>query len=202
MPKDNEASLSGEKTFQGQSKPTPKASDLDTGSLGDQATYAGRRPVAAGQSLGDQVTFCGEDAAEADFVDDGMEVFDLSTRYKIESTLGKGGMGEVLLATNTRLERKVAIKRIPGEAARSRTAISRFLTEAKSIADGVHSVAADADGADEDGITFGVVRPGQLDATVIVNVQNAPRRVKILRRTQNAVKHGTYGSPESRISAA
>lgn len=64
MPKDNEASLSGEKTFQGQSKPTPKASDLDTRSLGDQATFAGRKPVAAGQRLGDQVTFGGEDAAE------------------------------------------------------------------------------------------------------------------------------------------
>jgi len=28
------------------------------------------------------------------------------------------------------------------------------------------------------------------------------RRVKKIRRTQNAMKHGTYGSPESLISAA
>jgi serine/threonine protein kinase/formylglycine-generating enzyme required for sulfatase activity len=39
-----------------------------------------------------------------------------------------------LLALDTRLDRKVAIKRILGEAARSKTAVSRFLTEAKAIA--------------------------------------------------------------------
>ncbi|MEO2035589.1 MAG: protein kinase, partial [Planctomycetaceae bacterium] len=41
---------------------------------------------------------------------------------------------EVLLATDTRLKRKVAIKRVLGEMARSRTAVRRFLTEAQSIA--------------------------------------------------------------------
>ncbi|MFN9850641.1 MAG: protein kinase domain-containing protein, partial [Planctomycetota bacterium] len=63
-----------------------------------------------------------------------MEIVDLAARYKIEKTLGKGGMGEVLLATDTRLNRKVAIKRILGDAARSKTSVNRFLTEAKSIA--------------------------------------------------------------------
>ena len=37
--------------------------------------------------------------------------------------------------------------------------------------DGTHSPNADADGADEDGVTFGTVQVGQLDATVTVNVQ-------------------------------
>ena len=41
----------------------------------------------------------------------------------------------MLLATDTRLERKVAIKRMLGDGAKSRTAVSRFLTEAKSIVD-------------------------------------------------------------------
>jgi len=41
-------------------------------------------------------------------------------------------------------------------------------------ADGLHSAAADADGADEDGVTFGTIRVGQLDATATINVQNAP----------------------------
>jgi serine/threonine protein kinase len=35
-----------------------------------------------------------------------MEVVDLS-RYDVQETLGKGGMGEVLLAMDTHLERKV-----------------------------------------------------------------------------------------------
>jgi serine/threonine protein kinase len=52
-----------------------------------------------------------------------MEVVDLSARYTTEGVLGKGGMGEVLLAMDTRLERKVAIKRMLGDGAKSRTAV-------------------------------------------------------------------------------
>ena len=62
-----------------------------------------------------------------------MEIVDLS-RYEGQETLGKGGMGEVLLATDTRLNRKVAIKRRLGDAAKSQTAGKRFLTEAQPIA--------------------------------------------------------------------
>ncbi|MCP4476749.1 MAG: protein kinase, partial [Planctomycetaceae bacterium] len=79
------------------------------------------------------------DGSDSDVFDDDMEVVDLESRYTIESTLGKGGMGEVLLATDTRLNRKVAIKRILGSAARSKTAVNRFLTEAQSIAALNHS---------------------------------------------------------------
>ena len=39
-----------------------------------------------------------------------------------------------VLATDTRLNRKVAIKRMLGDAAKSQTAVKRFLTEAQSIA--------------------------------------------------------------------
>jgi serine/threonine protein kinase/formylglycine-generating enzyme required for sulfatase activity len=104
-------------------------------SLGDAATFAGRvsRPR-ADASLGDERTLGGGDAAAIDTVFDDIEVIDLAARYKTEGTLGRGGMGEVLLALDTRLDRKVAIKRILGEAARSKTAVSRFLTEAKAIA--------------------------------------------------------------------
>ena len=70
----------------------------------------------------------------ADLPDHDMEIVDLSSRYKIEKSLGKGGMGEVLLATDTRLDRKVAIKRIRGDAGSSKAAVARFLTEAKSVA--------------------------------------------------------------------
>ena len=104
-------------------------------SLSDEATLAGaakRRPTAE-MSLGDERTL-GDRLGDQDTVINDIEVVDLEARYRVEGTLGRGGMGEVLLALDTRLGRKVAIKRILGEAARSKTAIMRFLTEAKAIA--------------------------------------------------------------------
>jgi len=89
-------------------------------------------------SLVDQSTLGAADIDD-DLFDDELELVDLSTRYTEESVLGKGGMGEVILATDTRLERKVAIKRILGTAANSITAVQRFLTEAKSMADLNHT---------------------------------------------------------------
>ena len=54
--------------------------------------------------------------------------------YLIGEPLGQGGMGAVLLATDRQLKRKVAIKRILGPMAQSKTALQRFVTEAQSIA--------------------------------------------------------------------
>ena len=64
----------------------------------------------------------------------GLEVVDLDSRYSVIRPIGKGGMGEVFLARDTRLNRNVAIKRILGRASRSKAAVSRFLIEARSIA--------------------------------------------------------------------
>jgi len=99
-------------------------------SLGDEHTMGGDTDV---NSLGDASTM-GDANIDDDLLDDGIKLEDLSERYTEEGVLGKGGMGEVLLATDTRLNRKVAIKRILGKAARSKTATQRFLTEAQSIA--------------------------------------------------------------------
>ncbi|MFM8634560.1 MAG: SUMF1/EgtB/PvdO family nonheme iron enzyme, partial [Planctomycetia bacterium] len=107
-------------------------SDDSKKSLSDEATFAGaakRRP-AAEMSLGDERTR-GDRLGDQDTVIDDIEVVDLEARYKVEGTLGQGGMGVVLLATDTRLGRKVAIKRILGEAAGNRMAVQRFLTEAE-----------------------------------------------------------------------
>lgn len=52
--------------------------------------------------------------------------------YKILSLLGKGGMGEVYLAEDTKLDRKVALKILPNLFASDELRMSRFIREAKT----------------------------------------------------------------------
>src|SRR5262249_18454616 len=54
--------------------------------------------------------------------------------YTLLSRLGKGGMGEVFEAEDTRLKRKVAIKFLSEDLARNPSALERFQREAQSIA--------------------------------------------------------------------
>ncbi|MBN2317893.1 MAG: protein kinase, partial [Acidobacteria bacterium] len=54
--------------------------------------------------------------------------------YEIISQLGQGGMGEVFLASDTSLDRKVAIKFLPDSLGLDDTARKRFMREAKSAA--------------------------------------------------------------------
>ncbi|MCA9114714.1 MAG: protein kinase, partial [Planctomycetaceae bacterium] len=70
-----------------------------------------------------------EDGDDAD-----REIIDLASRYELGAVLGRGGMGEVIRATDRRLKRDVAIKRMRAELGASRQAMRRFLTEAISVA--------------------------------------------------------------------
>jgi eukaryotic-like serine/threonine-protein kinase len=53
-------------------------------------------------------------------------------QYEIVSALGAGGMGEVYLAKDTRLQRRVAIKMLPAQSGRDPQSIRRFISEAKT----------------------------------------------------------------------
>src|SRR6476469_6672239 len=52
--------------------------------------------------------------------------------YRVESLIGVGGMGEVYLARDERLGRKVALKFLPERLTADETQLSRFKTEARS----------------------------------------------------------------------
>ncbi len=54
------------------------------------------------------------------------------SHYRIISKIGAGGMGEVYLAEDTKLARKVALKILPSEFAQDLSRMNRFVREAKS----------------------------------------------------------------------
>jgi len=56
------------------------------------------------------------------------------TNYEILSVLGKGGMGEVWRARDTKLGREVAIKTLPVGFAADQDRLSRFEREARVLA--------------------------------------------------------------------
>src|SRR5947208_11159745 len=53
-------------------------------------------------------------------------------RYEIRSKIGEGGMGEVYLAQDAKLDRKVALKILPTDIAAHPDRIKRFVQEAKA----------------------------------------------------------------------
>src|SRR5262249_45620688 len=76
--------------------------------------------------------------------------------YRITSKLGAGGMGEVFLAEDTRLERKAAIKFLPAELAADPERRQRFLNEARaaSALNHPHVCVVYDVGETEDGLLF------------------------------------------------
>jgi len=76
-------------------------------------------------------------------------------RYEIRSKLGEGGMGEVYLAEDTRLHRKVAVKILPADLASNKDRMRRFEQEATAAAALNHpNIAHIYEIGDADGVHF------------------------------------------------
>ena len=75
--------------------------------------------------------------------------------YDIASKLGQGGMGEVWLAVDTKLNRQVALKVLPEDLAQDKERLARFEREARVLAQLNHTNIATVHGFDEhEGIHF------------------------------------------------
>ena len=77
--------------------------------------------------------------------------------YRILGLLGRGGMGEVYAAEDTRLHRKIAVKVLPERLAGDPKALARFEREAKAVAALSHlNILAIHDVGSEGGVRFAV----------------------------------------------
>ena len=77
------------------------------------------------------------------------------SHYQVLSLLGAGGMGEVYLACDSRLDRTVALKILPGEFAADPERMQRFAREARAASALNHpNVATIYDVGESDGIRF------------------------------------------------
>ncbi len=64
----------------------------------------------------------------------GTSIPQIDSRYELSHRIGTGGMGEVYLAEDTELRRKVALKFLPKQVASEPDALARFKREAQAAA--------------------------------------------------------------------
>ncbi len=76
-------------------------------------------------------------------------------RYEVRSKLGEGGMGEVYVARDTKLDRTVAIKVLPADLANDQSRMRRFVQEARTASSLSHpNVAHIYEIEDSDGVHY------------------------------------------------
>src|SRR5579872_5734343 len=88
--------------------------------------------------------------------------------YRIASKLGEGGMGAVYRATDTKLNRDVAIKVLPDSFAHDPDRLARFTREAQVLASLNHPNIAQIYGVEERALVMEFVEGEELEGPVPV----------------------------------
>jgi Tol biopolymer transport system component/predicted Ser/Thr protein kinase len=100
------------------------------------------------------------------------------SHYRIINKLGAGGMGEVYLAEDTKLDRQVAIKFLPPESIADEQAKKRLIREAKAAAKLDHSnICSIYEVAEEEGRAFIVMQYVEGE-TLAARIQRQPLEAK------------------------
>ena len=131
------------------------------------------------------------------------------SRYKIGEQLGAGGMGVVYAAEDTKLGRKVALKRLPAELAADPERRARFEREARAVASLNHPNIVTIYSIEEDDgtlfLTMELVRgrtlaelfePGGLDLDRLLDIA-VPLADALVCRSRNTRKMASVISNDS-----
>ncbi len=122
------------------------------------------------------------------------------SHYLVEAELGRGGMGVVYLATDSRLDRKVALKFLPNHLSSDSAARARFVQEAKAASALHHrSICSIHDiGESEDGRTF-LVMPFYSGRTVEQLLEGGALEVEQARAVAQRVAEGLAAAHDAGI---
>src|SRR5438876_295396 len=117
-----------------------------------------------------------------------LAVNSIISHYRIVSKIGAGGMGDVYLAQDTKLDRKVALKILPGDVAANQDRMRRFVQEAKAAAALNHpNIAHIYEIGEHDGTNF--IAMEHIDGqTLRESIRNHTDLRKLLRLLQHAAE--------------
>ena len=119
--------------------------------------------------------------------------------YVIGELLGKGGMGEVYQARDTKLDRVVAIKFLPESVARDRELLARFEREAKTLASLNHVNIAHLYGLEEANGVLAIVMEHVPGPTLHEYIRQGPVRVKEAIRIARQIASALEAEHESGV---